>query len=312
MSHPIPFSAALDGFRLSVDARHLSVHTVSDYWQTYKKFAAFLAGDPPFSEISRTRILEFFASQSSLSNKTLLNYHSNLSALWAWAVAEHLAAENLLHLIPPPKPEKTEVVPLTEHEVKALLGAVDRSRKYGRPGKRTADHALPEALRNRAIILTLLDTGLRASELCNLLIYDAELRSPDKRISIRQGKGRKDRHIPISPRTAQAVWKYLSTRRDARLDDPLFATDSNNPIERNNLGNMLAAAGARAGVQNVHPHRFRHTFAITFLRNGGDIYTLQAILGHETLDMCRRYLAIAQVDLDRAHRRASPVDNWNL
>jgi integrase/recombinase XerD len=312
MNKPITFSAALTGFQLNVDARHLSPNTVRDYWNTYKKFQAFLAGDPPFAAIDRDQLQRFLADQPGLSNKTILNYHTNLSALWQWASAEQLAPANLLRLIDPPKPERTEIVPFTEYEMKTLLGAVPHSRPYGRPGKKTTSHALPEALRNRAIILTLLDTGARSSELCNLLIYDVELRSPDKRISIRQGKGKKDRHIPISPRTAQAIWKYLAGRPGARLDDPLFATDSGRPIDRCNLGNMLESLGARAGVQNVHPHRFRHTFAITFLRNGGDIYTLQAILGHETLEMCRRYLAIAQVDIDAAHRRASPVDNWNL
>jgi hypothetical protein len=68
----------------------------------------------------------------------------------------------------------------------------------------------------------------------------------------------------------------------------------------------------RAQVQDVHPHRFRHTFAVNYLRNGGDIYTLQMILGHSSLNMVRHYLSLAQADLDAAHRRASPVENMRL
>ena len=68
----------------------------------------------------------------------------------------------------------------------------------------------------------------------------------------------------------------------------------------------------RAGVPGAHLHRLGHTFAITFLRNGGNVLALQTILGHESLDMVKRYLKIAQTDLQKAHQDASPVMNWPL
>ena len=307
----ITLSHAIAGYQLAAEARHLSPHTLADYQNTFHKLQAFLVQDLPIAAIDRATLQRFLASQA-VSNKTVLNYHTGLSALWTWALAERLVEDNPLHAIERPKPQKPDIIPLTELDLRAILAAVDQSQRYDRPGKKSTSHRLPDAARNRAIILTLLDTGLRASELCGLKINDADLRNHDKKIIIRAGKGKKDRHIPISSRTAQSIWRYLSTRPAARLDEPLFATKTGRHLDRNNLGNMLEDAASRAGVPNVHPHRFRHTFAINYLRNGGDVYTLQAILGHETLEMCLRYLRIAQTDLDTAHRRASPVDHWNL
>jgi integrase/recombinase XerD len=310
MSTSISFSQALDGYELAFLARKRSLHTLAEYQNTFRKFQEFLGGDPPIASIDHHQVERFLAAQT-VSTKTVLNYHIGLSALWTWAVKEHLVSEHIVHLVERPSPKKTKIVPFTEDEARAILGAVSRSRVFSRPGKRACDRSLLEADRNRAIILVLLDTGLRVSELCDLPIQRVDLRF-NKRISIPAMKSVQDRHIPISPRTAQAVWKYLSSRPDARVSDPLFASKSGNAMDRHNIGNMLEAAGERAGVTDVHPHRFRHTFAITFLRNGGDVYTLQEILGHTTLEMVRTYLEIANSDLERAHRRASPVDNWRL
>ena len=152
-------------------------------------------------------------------------------------------------------------------------------------------------------------TGMRASELCQLRIYDADLRN--HRITV-QGKGKKERIVAISPRTAQVLWRYQSTRPDVKPTAYLFVVRHERPLDRNVLRRLLKRNGDRAGVLNVYPHRFRHTFAIAFLRNGGNVYVLQRMLGHSCLDMVKRYLAIAQADVQDAHRDASPVTNWCL
>ncbi|MCP4605368.1 MAG: site-specific integrase, partial [Proteobacteria bacterium] len=72
--------------------------------------------------------------------------------------------------------------------------------------------------------------------------------------------------------------------------------------------------GTKAGITGVRcsPHTFRHTFAVTFLRNGGDLFTLQRIMGHETLEILRQYVNLAQEDIGRVHRQCSPLDNLDL
>ncbi len=118
--------------------------------------------------------------------------------------------------------------------------------------------------------------------------------------------------LPFCSRTGRALWRYLATRTDDTAEEFLFLTDNDTPFNRNHLNRTLKRIGQRAGVQGVNVHRFRHTFAITFLRNGGDPYSLQRLLGHSTMEMVLRYLSIAQADLDKNHKLASPVDNWRL
>jgi site-specific recombinase XerD len=304
-----PFSKIIDGYLMSLGARRLSQNTIDDYSRTLYKFAAFLKDDLPVHEITIRDIERFLASNPNLSNKTILNYYIGLSSLWTWLIQEEIAKENIVRKLKPPKPEKKEVSPLTETEVKAIFSALNRSKVYRRNGQ-SIDHSLNSMERNRAILLLMLDTGIRASELCDLKIEDVDNRN--NRIYVRKGKGMKERLLPISPRTGQMIWRYLATRGDTHPDDSLFTGRLNRPLTRTKLAEMFQNIGKRAGVSNVHPHRFRHTFAIQYLRNGGNAYTLQSMLGHSTLETVKIYLKLAQVDLDAAHRRASPVDNWRL
>ncbi len=304
----ISFTQAVDGYFLAAQARHLSSHTLDDYANTYRKFFKFMQIDLPFRSISAQKVESFMRVQE-VSKKTILNYAIGLSALWTWAVKEDLVKANIMSKVDKPKPEKMAIVPFTRDELKALLNGLTSCKQYSAFGRKDLSRSLPGSLRNRAIILVLLDTGIRASELTDAVIRDLDLKNSRLRV---MGKGDKERVVPFSARTGQALWKYLATRPDDGPADYLFSTKTATGLDRRNLLRMLGRLGDRAGVPDVHPHRFRHTFAINYLRNGGDAFTLQAILGHSTMKMVRVYLRLAQADLDEAHHRASPVDRWGL
>jgi site-specific recombinase XerD len=303
------FSKVIDGYMLSLGARNLSQHTLDDYTRTLNKFATFLKEDLNIHEITHRDVEAFLASLAQLSNKSRLNHYIGLSALWTWLVNEEIVPENIVRKIKPPKPEKKEVIPFTEVEIKAIMSSLNRSKVYVRQGA-NVDHSLGSHERNRAIILLMLDTGVRASELCDLNIEDIDQKN--HRIFVRKGKGMKERMLPFSPRTGQMIWRYLAARKETQPQDPLFVGRLNRPLNRTKLAEMFAGIGRRAGVSGFHPHRLRHTFAIQYLRNGGNAYTLQMMLGHSSLETVKIYLRLAQVDLDTTHRRASPVDNWRL
>ena len=305
----LTISQSIEGYLLAAQARRLSPNTLIDYKRSFRKFLEFLNDDPPMKRITQRDVEAFLACQNGISKKTLLNIHIGLSALWTWCVEEDIVDQHILHRVRRPKPEQKVIKPYKQAEIKEMLEVLVHSKMYSRPKKRACQNRLPHSERNRAIIFLLLDTGIRAEELCSIKIHETDLKN--RRITV-MGKGCKQRSIPFSSRTGQIIWKYMATRENDNSGDYLFVTTEGRPIDRGRLLNILTAIGERSGVVGVNVHRFRHTFAINYLRNGGDAYTLQMILGHSTMEMVKRYLALAQADLDKSHQLASPVDNWRL
>lgn len=301
---------ALEGFDIYAEGE-LAPGTIADYKNTFRKFLALVGGDIEVEDIKKFHIQKFLnQAAKKVSDKTRSNYHIGLSALWTWMISEEIVEKHIVRLVNRPKPEKREIVGFTEKEVKLLLASLERSKSYETHGGTVTSHGLQNRLRNRMIILVLLTTGCRASELCSIKLKDVDL--PNRRIKV-MGKGSKERFLPISDDTTRkAIWTYLQKRADKEDEDPLVVSLTGLHLTRDGLRQLLDRIGKRAEVGNVHPHRFRHTFAIEYLRNGGDVYTLQAILGHSDLTMCRRYLNIATSDVQRVHRSASPVARWNL
>ena len=191
-----------------------------------------------------------------------------------------------------------------------MLNVVERSAPWVSKNGIRVEEQRDTARRDRAILLTLFDTGIRASELCALHLGDYEQKSG--RLHVRNGKGNKSRYLWLGETGRKALWRYLADRPAAQPDDPLFATRTNQPLDRNNLRHMVERCARRAGVKGATVHRFRHSFAITFLRNGGSVLELQRLLGHERMETLRIYVTLAESDLREAQQKASPADNWGL
>jgi len=176
----------------------------------------------------------------------------------------------------------------------------------------------PTAERDRLIILTLLSTGIRAEELCGIKFKDLDLEGRTIKVAGKgRGRGKKERMVHFGKTTARAFWRYLSPRmKQLHPDDPMFtvgADDLPHVMSRDYLWKLVHRIGERAGLQkDVGPHLFRHTFATNYLRNGGDLFTLQNLLGHTSLEMVKRYAQIVAADCARVHEQADPVDHWRL
>lgn len=305
----ITLSQAIAGYLINLSARDLSQNTINDYTNTLRKFSEFQGPDIHIESINADYINAFMAGMKTVSKKTRSNYHSTINTFFEWMIKNNLVDSNPVQLTDRPKPEKRVIDPIPENQIKPLLDAAYYSKPYSRPGKRSCRNKLRTADRNVAMILFFLDNGIRVSELCNLQIKDLDLKQSRAFV---MGKGAKERYVPFSARTSQAIWRYHTSRGDLYPDDYVFATDENRRLDRIYVLHILNQIGDRAGIPNVHPHRLRHTFSIMFLRAGGDIFSLQEILGHESSDMSRHYSKLAQSDVKRVHRRASPVEYLRL
>lgn len=303
---------AINGYWLEKRIK-VSPHTVRDYTLTFNRLVLFLGRTYTIEAVTADDIrhfLEYCSNEFGLKAKTIINIWIALSSLWSWAHNE-LSLPQIVHKIERPRWRAPAIVPYRRDEIAALLYACDYNSPWKtRTGKIAKPMKRPSAVRDRAIILTLLDTGLRASEFCDLRL--ADLTSATGRLHVEHGKGDKKRDVFMGDAAHRAVWRYLNTRPGIKPDAPLFAARNNRPLDRDGLRHMLDCCGVRAGVENVHPHRFRHTFAIWFLRNGGSVLELQSALGHESMETVRIYVRLAEIDLQNAQRRASPADNWRL
>lgn len=237
-----------------------------------------------------------------LSGSAIDNHWKALRSFFRWAHDIGLIASNPAANLQRPRFLTPEVQPFSEDEIKRLLKAAEYT-SVTRNGK-TVRVRRPTARRNMALLLLMLDTGLRLGEISRLKVADVRLEAREIYVApYGTGQKTKSRTVPIGKTTAIVLWHYLA-QDELDLGRPLFS------ISAKSIRTLILRLGESAAVQHTHPHRFRHTFAVEYLRNGGDIFTLQRILGHSSLDMVRRYLNLTQTDLQAAHRRASPVDRW--
>ena len=172
------------------------------------------------------------------------------------------------------------VNPLTARELGRLVRAVNNHR-WG-----------PEwmYLRNVALVALMARAGLRIGEVLALDLDDVKLNDTSGWLTVRQGKGMKERHVPLSSRARKSLTDYLEVRPQTNTPG-VFLTKTLNRLSARPVQRMVKSASQRAGIeQGVTCHQLRHTFATRFLEKGGDLATLRDILGHTNISTTSRYV----------------------
>lgn len=224
------------------------------------------------------------------SAASLKSTQSSLRSFCRWLQATERLQTDLLAGASNPRLSESLKETFTPDEVRHLLAAIAA---YSRNPRRDV-----------ALVRFLLDTGCRAAEVCGLLAADVDW--PERRAKV-LGKGRKERFVFFSPGVAEAMRRYWAEERPGRT--PYFfeseASTAGRPLTPSGLLAMCQRFGKLAGIQ-ANPHKFRHTFAIAYLRAGGDVFSLQKRLGHTTLAMSEHYAKHLTDDLQREHDEHSP------
>ena len=232
-----------------------------------------------------------------ISPRTVQCHVRALKAFSTWLYFEGHTKDNMLQNLKLPKAPSRIIEPLTPEEIKGLLSCLQGNSFI--------------KIRNHAILVTLLDTGLRVSEAANMELNNVNM--VDGHVKV-MGKGSKERLVPLGQYTRIILLKYISevrSRFNNVEDGDVFLSIKGRPISSNTIKLFLSRLARTSGIIRLHAHLCRHTFAINYLLNGGDIFSLKEILGHTTLDMVNHYLHFTGAQITAMHHKYSPMDRFH-
>ena len=281
-----------------------SPKTISWYGEMLCVFIRYLESScisPVLANFNLVNVRDFvvYEQNRELSPYTVQARVRALKAFSSWLFSEQYTEENILANLKMPKVPVRMVEPLTPGEISTLITAQNSLTAIGS--------------RNIAILITFLGTGIRESELSNLQFEDAHIEQGYLKV---MGKGSKERVVLIGGLGQKVLWRYVFHFRSEPINDTnnyLFLTLDGKKLEPNAIKLLLKRWGKKAGVPRLHAHLCRHTYATDFLiYNCGDVFRLQQILGHTTLEMVRKYVHYASAHTLIQGNVTSPIDRMNI
>jgi site-specific recombinase XerD len=266
----------LDSYLLHLRAERKSAQTIKTYGDGVRAYLRW-AGDNPAGLLTRPSVEEFTASllDGGAEPATARSRQLAVRRFSAWLAVEGEIERDELSSLAPPKLDAKAIHPLTDEQLRALIGACK--------GPELRDK------RDEAIVRFMAETGARAGEVLALQLADVDLVAGAA--LIRRGKGGKARRVPFGPRTGAAIDRYLRARRKHRLaaTAALWLGDRGKEFAYHGLRDSLLHRAQRAGIADFHPHLLRHTAAHRWLAAGGSEGGLMAVAGWTRADMLLRY-----------------------
>lgn len=292
----VPIELAQQSFLISKESEGVSPKTLDTYRRMTDKFIGYVLeqGITGLEAITPSIVRAYFLSLSKqgFTTHTIHDHCRPVKTMLRFWHFDGMLDTDVMARIKMPQTDKNVQPAFTEDEVKSLLQNGCKSE------------------RDKALLLFLLDTGVRASELCDLTIADVDLSSGA--VTVEHGKGDKRRMTFMGTKSKRALLKYFMVRGEYANDSPLFPAQSGEHLTPSGLFQLLERIGDRAGVKDVAPHKCRRTMAIFCLRAGMDVFRLAQLLGHSQVQILRQYLNILPSDLKEAHRQSGALDHMRI
>jgi len=303
--HDKSLEGLIDLYLLRCQIEGKSPNTTHAYAETLRRFLHITREEVLPEDVTRiepAHIYTYLGRFTCLSAETRHRYFREVRCFFNWLVAAGYLRENPFRSLRNVRLPQRIVRPFSPEDVARLLACCEPATAVG--------------ARDRAILLALLDTGVRCSELVQLTVDDLDLEAG--RLSVLHAKGNKQRVVPFASRCREALRHYLGFRGNE--PGPLFLAAGGHrtlrpdvPLQPNGLKQLLRRLGRQAGLPKVHAHRFRHTFATWAIEQDARELDVQHLLGHASPDMVRRYASTYNSEqAARRHAAFSPAERLHL
>jgi integrase/recombinase XerD len=296
----IDFSSAVDLFLREAKIKNLSGYTIRHYRQELNKFKKNmeqqgLSANP--CDITSSMVKEhliLYMMKKGNQAKTINMLLGTLTTFFNYLVDEKHLSSNPMKTVKKLKFRKNIIQTFSKDQIHQLLSQTDKTTFVG--------------VRDHAIILLFLETGIRTNELVHIQIGD--IKWGDNVILITEGKGNKSRYVPMQRTMKRVLRKYVSTRGIDIMSQFLFLNIDYEQLSVRQVQDHISKYGKLANITNVRcsPHTLRHTFAKMSVLSGANIFVLQAILGHSTLEVTRNYVNLFTPEVYELHKKFSPVE----
>ena len=301
---------AIEMFLVDQEIKGNTPKTIKFYRDNLRYFTDFISSDMQVNEITIGDLNQYILvlknkpkmqghpfkpkSDKPISSTTVQTYVRAVRGFIGWIYREGYITDNLQAKFKLPKATKKAIEILSDDEIEILMKTYKGNSEM--------------SLRNCCIIALMLDCGLRRNEVLSLDYDNIHISQSIIKVL---GKGQKERIVPLGLYTKKLILKYISGYRSAPEFDTkrLFISKDLKPMSESSIKMLFQRLRKRTKIDRLHPHILRHTFATKYLMNGGDVFSLQQILGHTSLDMVRKYSHLASAYMLHTHKKCSPLDN---